>query len=183
MPHGLFELKGFSVQVGDGVKLGVVNLRLDLGELPALGGPKGCGKTTLLRAAVGLIEPLEGQALLKGRSAAERGLPSFRRRVVYVPEDPVLFPGTVLENLRLVFRYKAGRLGEKNFPETRARKLFEELNLDWSIRTSPEFTLTPSEKRRICLARALLIKPDVLLLDSPTEYPEDHKHNTNCRAR
>jgi len=84
-----------------------VDLAMEPGRVVALIGPSGLGKTTLLRAAAGLIDPLAGSARLKGETASETGWPQWRRHVVLVTQQPARLDGPAEENLARPFAYRA----------------------------------------------------------------------------
>ena len=101
----VLRLHRFGVAAGQRLLLEGIDLELHRGELLALRGPSGCGKTTLLRAVAGLIDPAAGEVELSGVCPAELRWPCYRRRNVLVDQQPVLFPGSVRENLARPFRY------------------------------------------------------------------------------
>jgi ABC-type multidrug transport system ATPase subunit len=141
-----------------------VELEVGRGEIMALVGPSGLGKTTLLRTLVGLIDPLEGTIELDGRSPDEMGWPRFRRHVMLVAQRPVLFDGTVADNLERPFSYA---VTEAAFDAGRAKELLEALHMGDSFDAEAR-TLSEGQGQRVALVRALLLAPDVLVLDEPT---------------
>ncbi len=119
--------------------------------LTAMVGPSGAGKTTLLRLLNRLDDPDAGQVLLDGVDVRRYDVLELRRRVQYVGQVPVTFPGTVAENL-------APGGGE----------LLARVGLAPALAGREADRLSVGEAQRLCLARALAVGPDVLALDEPT---------------
>ena len=135
-----------------------VGFVLDPGEVVGLLGPSGCGKTTLMRALVGVQRGVTGTVRVLGQDA---GAPSLRTRVGYVTQAPAVYTDlTVEENLR----YFADVLGADAF---RVAVVMEQVSLadraDQLVRT-----LSGGQRARVSLATALLLTPDLLVLDEPT---------------
>ena len=135
-----------------------------LGEAAAVLGPSGAGKTTLLETIAGLRRA-RGRLTVGGEvlqdTAAGVFLPTERRRLGYVPQDGALFPHlSVLRNL--TFGRSRRRAGDSDF-ET----LLASLDLEPLLARYPRH-LSGGERRRVALARALLARPRLLLLDEPT---------------
>jgi len=134
-----------------------------------ISGPSGSGKTTLLRVLARLYPRSEGRLALEGVPA--EGIPParWRRQVLFVPQNPVLFDGTARENLllpwRIPSRRKEPRPGDELLEETAAR-----LGLDRALLERPAALLSGGEGARVCLARALLSDPEILLLDEPFAF-------------
>ncbi len=128
------------------------------GRCTAVAGPSGAGKSTLLRLLDRLEEPTSGRVLLHGRPLPSYDVLAVRRRVGLVQQSPVLLGETVLEDLRV-----AGSLTPEEAVGLLGRAGLPGLPLD--RRTD---SLSGGEAQRLCLARALAVGPEVLLLDEPT---------------
>ncbi|HZB78197.1 MAG TPA: ATP-binding cassette domain-containing protein [Solirubrobacteraceae bacterium] len=137
-----------------------ISLTLRGGELTALAGPSGVGKTSLLRAIVRLDEPAGGRVVVDGRDARELDPRALRRRVGFVAQSPAMLPGTVRDNLAyaLAAPEERGPLAEA----LRATGLPPELLHRDAHR------LSGGEQARVAVARALTRDPGALLLDEPT---------------
>ncbi len=141
------------------------SLQLDRGEVVALLGPNGCGKTTCFYAIAGIITPEGGQVLVDGRDVT--ALPMYRRArlgIGYLPQEVSIFRGlSVEDNILAVLE-----IGEKDHHKRRER--LEELLGDFSIthlRRAPALALSGGERRRVEIARCLAADPKFLLLDEP----------------
>ncbi|HIJ66317.1 MAG TPA: ATP-binding cassette domain-containing protein, partial [Candidatus Hydrogenedentes bacterium] len=159
------EVRNLAVGAAGGAILTGVNLTAAPGELVAVTGPSGCGKTTLLRTVAGLLDALSGTIHLDGHTPAAFGWPQYRRRVVLVDQQPVLLDRSVEENLKRPFSYQSANGG---FPAARARTLLDRLGLEpdrWDQRAR---ALSVGQQQRVCLVRALLLAPALVLLDEPT---------------
>lgn len=143
--------RGFDVEVDAGQSVGVM-------------APSGAGKTTLLRTIAGLIDPLAGTMTLDAQAPHALGWPEWRRRVVYVAQRPVIFRGSVIDNLARAFSYRSCGAA---FDRARAERGLERLGLG-SYRDTSADRLSAGEQQRLGLLRALELLPSVLLLDEPT---------------
>jgi len=144
--------------------LAVNNVSLDIyqGEFFALLGPSGCGKTTTLRLIAGFETPSSGQILIGGKPV--QGVPAFRRPVNTVFQDYALFPHmNVLDNV--MFGLKMAKMPRKEARE-RAHEALELVQLPQVAKRKPT-QLSGGQRQRIALARALVNRPKVLLLDEP----------------
>lgn len=145
-----------------GFRLEDVNLDIAEGEFFALIGPTGSGKTVLLDSITGLIRPESGRILIGGRDVTD--LPPERRGAGIVYQDYALFPHlNVLKNITYGLRYLSS---DRDRAMNRAMKLAKKLGIDHLLDRSV-VNLSGGEKQRVSLARALTVKPKVLLLDEP----------------
>jgi len=139
-----------------------VSLSIAEGEFFALLGPSGCGKTTTLRAIAGFEQPTSGEVLIRGK--AVQGIPPFHRPVNTVFQDYALFPHmSILQNV--MFGLKMAKV-PKEEAKKRAIEALELVQLAHTSERKPN-QLSGGQRQRIALARALVNKPAVLLLDEP----------------
>ncbi|MEO6573580.1 MAG: ATP-binding cassette domain-containing protein [Polyangiaceae bacterium] len=139
-----------------------VSITLEIGQIVALQGASGCGKTTLLRILAGLTEPDGGTLLLDGARADDLSPAKYRRRVAFVLQNPPMLEGTVGDNVG------AGpRLAGSPMLAAAIDAVLTRVGLD-GFRDRTARDLSGGEKQRVALARALANEPEVLLLDEPT---------------
>jgi lipopolysaccharide export system ATP-binding protein len=142
-----------------------VTVSVDQGEVVGLLGPNGAGKTTTFYLIVGLIRPDSGWVLVDGEDIT--GLPMYqraRRGISYLPQEASVFRKlSVEENLMAVLETLPMHSRERR--ETMER-LIEQLGLD-KVRRSQGYMLSGGERRRVEIARSLVISPSFLLLDEP----------------
>ena len=132
-------------------------------RITTLVGPSGSGKTTLLKLLNKLIPPTSGRILFQGRDLAHLDSIEHRRQVVMLSQDPVVFAGTVRDNLN------AGLLFRQQPPEddVALNSLLAQVKLDKPL-DAPTDKQSGGEKQRLTLARVMLLAPDVYLLDEPS---------------
>ena len=162
----LFETNALAVAIGGGVLFEDVSLALHCGEVAGLLGPSGCGKSTLLRCLAGLIDPAAGTISLQGKPLADWAMPDYRRQVLLLGQSPALIDDTVEANLRLPYAYEANSDLVYNPAATAA--LLERLGVDPSRLSQLARSLSLGQQQRVCLVRALLLEPTVILMDEPT---------------
>jgi multiple sugar transport system ATP-binding protein len=140
-----------------------IELTVGEGELLGLLGPSGCGKSTTLRMIAGLEQPTSGDIRVGGRSIV--GLPPHERDVAVAFENYALFPPLTVEE-NITFGMRARR--EPNAGQ-RAREVAERLGIAQLLGRKPG-GLSSGQKQRVSLARAIVRKPAVLLLDEPLSH-------------
>lgn len=142
-----------------------VSVMVKQGEVVGLLGPNGAGKTTSFYMIVGLIAPDSGRILLDDDDVT--GLPMFqraRRGVSYLPQEASVFRKlTVEDNLNAILETLPLRRRERR---ERMHRLIEQLGLE-QVRQSKGYMLSGGERRRVEIARSLVIEPSFLLLDEP----------------
>ena len=142
-----------------------VSLSVSSGEVVGLPGPNGAGKTTSFYSLAGFVTPEEGRILIDGEDVT--ALPMYeraRRGLGYLAQEPTVFKGlTVEENLRAVLeRTVDGKLEQMR----RVKGLLEEFGL-WDMRRQKAWTLSGGEKRRLEVARCMIGRPKLIMLDEP----------------
>ncbi len=145
-----------------------VSLTLGAGEIVALLGRNGAGKTTTLRAIMGVLPPRQGRIVLDGREIS--GLPPHRvarRGLAWVPEDRRVFPRlSVAENLGAAL--VGGRVTGAE-ARRRLREVYALFPVLAERQAQPGRTLSGGEQQMLAIARALLARPRVMLVDEPTQ--------------
>lgn len=151
---------------GGRVLLDALSVTIGAGERVGLRGPAGSGKTLLLRA-LALLDPVnDGRILWRGAPIPDEMVPSFRRRVAYLPQTPALVSGTVEVNLRLPFTF--GIYQDSSYVRERAEDLLDRLGLETSFLDQSVTNLSGGERQLAALVRQLQVGPRILLLDEPT---------------
>jgi|SRR5262249_9345710 len=140
-----------------------VSFEVERGASLTLVGPSGSGKSTLLRCLNRLAEPTRGRVRFNGRDITTLDPLDLRRRAALVLQTPVLFEGTVRDNLMM--QPNAARAA---LSETRLVHALTEMGLDPGFLDRDGATLSGGEKQRVTISRALLADPEALLLDEPT---------------
>jgi len=155
----VFELVGVDAGPIGAPILRSLDLVVPASGLTMLAGPSGAGKSTLLRLLNRLDDPTAGEVRWRGRPLTGWAPTELRRQVAMVFQRAPLFPGTVLDNLRVA-------LAEVD--SQRAAHVLEHVGLSAEMLDQPADTLSGGEAQRMCVARALLTDPAVLLADEPT---------------
>jgi putative ABC transport system ATP-binding protein len=140
-----------------------VSVDVDRGSALILVGPSGSGKSSLLRCLNRLEEPTTGVVCFDGRPITEFDPRELRRRAALVLQTPVLFEGTVRDNLTV-----HAPDATLDVSERRLREALTEVGLDGAMLERDAAVLSGGERQRVTIARALLRDPTALLLDEPT---------------
>ncbi len=158
----LLEIRNVTRRFGDFVAVDGVGLSIEAGEFFTLLGPSGCGKTTLLRMIAGFDQPDAGQIVIDGKDMA--GVPPEDRNVHTVFQSYALFPHmTVEQNVAFPLRMSNRPPAEVG---PRVREALEDVSLLGMEKRFPT-ELSGGQRRRVALARALISRPKLLLLDEP----------------
>jgi phosphate transport system ATP-binding protein len=152
-----------------------VTLPVRQGEVLALIGPSGCGKTTLLRSLNRLVELTpgarrEGRILLDGESVDDLEITRLRRRVSMIFQQPNPFPMSIFDNVAYAIREQAMRRPGKAALMPRVERALRRAGLWDEVADDlgrPALRLSGGQQQRLCIARALAVEPDVLLMDEP----------------
>jgi ATP-binding cassette subfamily B protein len=166
--QGAVQAVGLTVRYPDAQRPALDNLHFTLapGELVAVVGPVGCGKTTLARALGRLVQVPEGQLFFDGVDVTAMDLASLRSRVALVPQEGYLFTCSLADNLRY---------GAPDASQERVERAAREARLESDIRSFPDgydtlvgergITLSGGQRQRTALGRALLVDAPLLVLD------------------
>jgi tungstate transport system ATP-binding protein len=159
----LFEVRALRAGFDGVTVISIDALRLPEGGIIVLIGENGSGKTTLLRLLNGLLTPTAGLISYRGRRIDDGGLAALREESVMLHQAPLLFRGSVLQNVGFGLRIRGASRGEIL---ERTRQALLRVGLPGFERRRAS-SLSGGEKQRVALARALALRPRVLLLDEP----------------
>ena len=158
----MVEFKGIMKSFGKVTAVEKMDFIIEEGSLVTLLGPSGCGKTTLLRMVAGLEEPTEGDILIKGQRINDT--PIHKRNLGMIFQNYALFPHkTIFDNVAFGLKYR--NVSKEAIREKVSRAL-EMVRLPGVEGRMPN-QLSGGQQQRIAMARAIVIEPDVLLMDEP----------------
>ncbi len=161
----LVKLEDVSKRYGDAIALYPTNLSVESGKTTVLIGPSGCGKSTLLRLIIRLIEPDSGSIEFNGEPITAENINVLRRRIGYVIQEGGLFPHlTARANVLLMARHIGNPQEETH---NRLLELSELTRFSEKLLPRYPVELSGGQRQRISLMRALMLSPELLLLDEP----------------
>jgi len=165
----LIRLSGVTLNYGDAEVVQGVDLQIKAGETKVILGPSGVGKTTILKAVLGLLRPTEGKIYVHEKEISrlsERELVQIRLKIAMVFQHSALFDSmTVGENVS--YRLREHDLLPKDRIEGRVREVLKFVGLEGAVKLRPA-QLSGGMKKRVAIARALAPDPEIFLFDEPT---------------
>lgn len=144
--------------------LEIDHLEIYKGEITCIVGRSGGGKSTFLKLLNNMISPDHGNIKFEGENIEEYNPIKLRREILMLPQNPVIFSGTIRDNFTITLQYNG--LDSQN--DAKYNDLLKKVGLSNQNLDSSAEKLSGGEKQRLALARILLLDPDILLLDEPS---------------
>lgn len=171
--QNILKVKNLSIEMENKKILNNIDMEIKINKITAIIGPSGCGKTTFLKSLNRLIEEnqevkIEGKILFQDRDITDINIDEFRKKVGLVFQNPTPFPFSIYKNMVYAPIY----YGEKNKKrlESIVREKLEDAGLYDEVKDNLKksaLKLSGGQQQRLCIARALTVDPQILLLDEP----------------
>ncbi len=169
------EVADLEVRIGR-FTLRIPELRIPAGQYFVLSGHNGAGKSVFVRTVAGLLRPISGRITLAGR--AVETAPPWEREIGYVPQDGILFPNRTVRG-NISFPLEVRKVTEREIA-ARVESMAEQVGIR-NLLDRRVGGLSGGERQRVCLARALVFEPCLLLLDEPVSAIDEGSRDSICR--